>query len=123
MITGTHLLLYTKEPDADRAFFHDVLQFRAVDAGGGWLIFGLPPAEMGVHPGDGSFVQNHAEHSMAGAVLYLMCDDLKGLVESLAARGVKCSEAVEAEWGLASSIPLPSGASIGVYQPSHPTAV
>jgi catechol 2,3-dioxygenase-like lactoylglutathione lyase family enzyme len=123
MITGTHLLLYTKDADADRAFFRDVLQFRAVDAGHGWLIFAMPPAEMGVHPGDGNFVQSHAEHQMAGAVLYLMCDDLKGLVESLAARGVKCSEPVEAGWGLAASIPLPSGAAIGVYQPAHPTAI
>jgi catechol 2,3-dioxygenase-like lactoylglutathione lyase family enzyme len=123
MITGTHLLLYTKDAEADRAFFRDVLKFRAVDAGHGWLIFALPPAEMGVHPGDGTFTQSHAEHRIAGAVLYLMCDDLKGLVESLGARGVQCTEPVEAGWGTTATIPLPSGASIGVYQPRHPTAI
>jgi catechol 2,3-dioxygenase-like lactoylglutathione lyase family enzyme len=123
MIIGTHLLLYTKDAEADRAFFRDVLKFRAVDAGHGWLIFALPPAEMGVHPGDGSFVQQHAEQPLAGAVLYLMCDDLNGLVESLAARGVRCSAPIEAGWGTVSTIPLPSGASIGVYQPRHPTAI
>jgi catechol 2,3-dioxygenase-like lactoylglutathione lyase family enzyme len=122
MITGAHFLLYNTDADADRAFFRDVLGFRAVDAGGGWLIFALPPAEMGVHPSEGEFVQRHAEHDLAGTVLYLMCDDLRSTVASLAAGGVRCMEVEEAEWGAKTTIRLPSGGEIGLYQPAHPTA-
>jgi catechol 2,3-dioxygenase-like lactoylglutathione lyase family enzyme len=123
MITGAHFLLYTTDADADRAFFRDVLGFRAVDAGGGWLILGLPPAELGVHPGDGNFAQMHAGHSMLGAVLYLMCDDLDATVAELSAKGVRCSEADEAPWGRKTTVPLPSGGDIGLYEPRHPTAI
>jgi catechol 2,3-dioxygenase-like lactoylglutathione lyase family enzyme len=123
MIIGAHFLLYTTDADADRAFFRDVLGFRAVDAGGGWLILGLPPAELGVHPGDGNFAQTHAGHSMLGAVLYLMCDDLDATVAELSAKGVRCSEADEAEWGRKTTVPLPSGGEIGLYEPRHPTAI
>jgi len=122
MITGTHLLLYSTDPDADRAFFRDVLAFLSVDAGGGWLIFALPPAEMGVHPANTPFVQRHADHDMTGAVLYLMCDDLHSTVKALQARKVACSKVEAADWGMVTSVALPSGGRIGLYQPTHPTA-
>jgi catechol 2,3-dioxygenase-like lactoylglutathione lyase family enzyme len=123
MITGAHFLLYTSDAEADRAFFRDVLGFRAVDAGGGWLILGLPPAELGVHPGDGAFAQTHAGHAMLGAVLYLMCDDLAATIAELGDRGARCTEVDEAPWGRKTTIPLPSGGEIGLYQPLHPTAI
>ena len=116
MVNGAHILLYSKDPDADRAFFRDVLQFRAVDAGHGWLIFALPPAELAVHPGDGASVQSHA-------VVYLMCDDLAVLIRTLGAKGVTCTEVSQAPWGMKTTVRLPSGGEIGLYQPSHPTAI
>ena len=122
-ITGTHILLYTKDAEADRAFFRDVLEFPAVDAGHGWLIFGLPQAEAGLHPGDDSQLQKHAERSLLGAVVYFMCDDLDAVMKSLAAKKVKCTEIAEAEWGRKTTIVLPSGGEIGLYQPMHPTAI
>jgi catechol 2,3-dioxygenase-like lactoylglutathione lyase family enzyme len=123
MITGAHFLLYSKDPDADRLFFRDVLGFRAVDAGEGWLIFALPRAEIGVHPSNGNFVQRHAEHDLVGTVLYLMCDELRSVIESLEAKNVRCTEIEEAECGLTTTIRLPSGGEIGLYQPTHPTAL
>lgn len=123
MITGAHFLVYSKDADADRTFFRDVLGFRTVDIGHGWLIFAMPPAELAVHPSDGSFVQKHAEHEMAGVILYLMCDDVKAMIESLKAKNVKCAAIEEAEWGIKTTIPLPSGSEIGLYQPLHKTAI
>ena len=123
MITGAHFLLYSKNPEADRKFFRDVLQFRAVDAGGGWLIFALPPAEMGIHPASEGFAQLHAEHNLLGTVLYLMCDDLPSFVKSLQAKNVQCTEIEQAQWGIKTTIKLPSGGEIGLYQPRHPTAI
>jgi hypothetical protein len=123
MINGAHFLLYSKDAEADRAFFRDVLNFYAIDIGHGWLIFRMPPAEMAIHPGAGDFVQAHAGQSLIGAVLYLMCDDLRALLSSLEARNVKTSPIVEADWGISSTIALPSGAAIGVYQPMHPRAI
>ena len=123
MVNGAHILLHSKDPDADRAFFRDVLQFRAVDVGHGWLIFALPPAELAVHPGDGDFVQSHALHAMLGAVVYLMCDDLAELIRTLGAKGVTCTEVSQAPWGMKTTVRLPSGGEIGLYQPSHPTAI
>ena len=123
MITGAHFLLYSTDPEADRAFFRDVLQFRAVDAGEGWLIFALPPAELGIHPGNGNFVQTHAEEKLLGSVLYLMCRDLRYVIRSLEAKKVRCTPVAEAEWGIATTVQLPSGGQIGLYQPRHPTAV
>jgi len=123
MVTGAHFLLYSKDPEADRVFFRDALQFRAVDAEEGWLIFALPPAELGIHPSDGDFVQAHAEHSMLGAVVYLMCDDLPAFVKTLEARGVSCTEIAAEPWGTKTTIRLPSGGEIGLYQPAHPTAL
>jgi catechol 2,3-dioxygenase-like lactoylglutathione lyase family enzyme len=123
MITGAHVLLYSKDPETDRAFFRDVLGFRAVDAGGGWLIFALPPAEIAVHPSNGDFAQLHAGQALSGCVLYLMCDDLSSFVDQLAARHVACAKVQHEDWGLATTIRLPSGGAIGLYQPEHPTAI
>ena len=123
MITGAHMLFYSQDPDADRAFFRDVLEFPAVDAGHGWLIFALPPAEAALHPTEGSSSQLHAGRHLLGAVLYLMCDDLSSTMKSLEAKGVQCTAVDEAPWGLKTTFPLPSGGEIGLYQPRHPTAI
>ncbi len=123
MIFGTHILFYSTDPEADRAFLRDGLGLRSVDSGGGWLIFALPPAEAGVHPSDGAFTQEHAGRRMLGAILYLMCDDLRAEIQSLATKNITCSKIEEAEWGICTSIPLPSGAHLGLYQPTHPTAL
>lgn len=122
-ITGAHWLIYSTDPVADRAFFRDVLGLSAVDDGGGWLIFALPPAELGVHPGDGRFVQTYADHDLLGAVLYLMCDDVRGFARSLEQRGVSCTPVATAGWGTYTLVQLPSGGRIGVYEPTHTRAV
>ena len=121
MINGAHFLIYSKDPDADRAFFRDVLKFRSVDAGHGWLIFALPPSELAVHPGD--FAEKHAGHEVQGCVLYLMCTDLNATLKELVAKGVQATEIEEAPWGSKTTIRLPSGGEIGLYQPKHPTAI
>jgi predicted enzyme related to lactoylglutathione lyase len=113
MINGAHVILYTADADADRAFFRDVLRLPSVDAGRGWLIFALPPAEVAVHPGDGP-----PSHE-----LYLMCDDVEATVKDLRAHGVACDPPSEERWGRVVHITLPSGARLGVYQPKHPTAL
>jgi len=123
MIAGAHLLLYSKDPEADRAFFKTVLEFPAIDLGEGWLIFALPPAELAVHSGDGEFVQMHAEHPMLGALLYLMCDDLGNVIRLLKGKGVDCATPIEADWGISTSVRLPSGGEVGLYQPTHPTMI
>ena len=113
MIFGAHAIIYSKDAEADRAFFRDVLGFSSVDAGRGWLIFSLPPAELAVHP-----EEENDRHE-----LYLMCDDLKTEIAALGARGVACSEVQEARWGSITKIALPGGGEIGLYQPKHPTAL
>lgn len=123
MINGTHLLLYSKDSEADRAFIRDVLQFRSVDAGRGWLIFALPPAEVAVHPSDGDSAPPNEEDGVVGASLYLMCDDLTATMKELQSKQVKFSPVEEARWGTVTTFPLPSGARIGLYQPKHPTAL
>lgn len=123
MITGIHVLVYSKAPEADRAFLRDVIGLPHVDIGHGWLLFGLPPAEAAVHPGDGTFVESHAGTSMIGAVLYLMCDDLEREMDRLARAGVAVGPVQQQDWGRSTSIPLPSGASLGLYQPFHATAL
>jgi catechol 2,3-dioxygenase-like lactoylglutathione lyase family enzyme len=123
MITGLHVLLYSKNAEADRAFFRDILGFRSIDVGDGWLIFRAPPAEMAVHPIDGEFTSSHAGRPMSGASLYFMCDDLQAMIKSLAAKKVKCTEVETADWGIRTTIPLPSGGEIGLYQPTHATAL
>lgn len=112
MIFGAHLVLFSDDAEADRAFLSTVFGLDSVDAGGGWLVFALPPAEMAVHPGEAP-----------GAQLYMMCDDLSAEMRSLADRGVVCSEVQEARWGSVTEIRLPGGARVGVYQPRHPTAI
>jgi catechol 2,3-dioxygenase-like lactoylglutathione lyase family enzyme len=123
VFSGAHFLLYSKDPEADRAFFRDVLGFPAVDAGEGWLIFALPPAELGIHPGSGEFVERHGDHDLLGSLLYLMCEDLGAVVRSLEAKKVLVTPVEEAPWGKATSLRLPSGGHIGLYQPRHPTAL
>ena len=122
MITGAHFLFYSKHPEADRAFFRDVLGFCSVDVGEGWLIFAMPPAEAGIHPSDGETTHMHARQELLGAVLYLMCDDLQSSIATLQAKNVHCSEVQRADWGNVTTIPLPSGGRIGLYQPKHQTA-
>ncbi len=123
MVNGVHILFYTANPEADRAFFRDVLQFASVDAGGGWLIFALPPAEAAFHPVGDHAGQQPAGHQMLGAVVYLMCDNLRATIASLAASNVRCTAITEQRWGTTTTIALPSGGEIGLYQPSHPTAL
>jgi catechol 2,3-dioxygenase-like lactoylglutathione lyase family enzyme len=113
MIFGAHVIVYSKDAEADRAFFRDVLGFKSVDAGHGWLIFALPPAEAAVHPDEGN---NRHE-------LYLMCDDLKAEISALKKKGVTCSEIQQARWGSITMIELPGGGHVGLYQPKHPTAL
>lgn len=123
MILGSHFLFYSTNPEADREFFRDVLGLPYVDAGEGWLIFAMSPAEAAIHPIDKQFSQSHAGQRLLGAVLYLMCDDLNDFIASLGKKGVQCSEVQTAGWGITTTIPLPSGARIGLYQPKHPTAL
>ena len=123
MIHGVHLLLYSRDPDADRAFFRDVLSFESVDAGEGWLIFALPPAELGIHRGDGKFVERHADHELSGSIVYLMCDDLRATIDALHAKGSATTEIVETGWGITTTVRLPGGGGLGLYQPRHATAL
>jgi hypothetical protein len=116
---GVHLLIYSTDADADRAFLATVLDLKSVDAGRGWLIFGLPPAEIAVHPADGEAPGD----GMLSAHVYLMCEDVNATIASLAAKGVQCPAVQTERWGLRTSIPLPSGGALGLYQPLHPTAL
>jgi predicted enzyme related to lactoylglutathione lyase len=123
MIHGVHLLLYSRDAEADRAFLRDVLGFASFDAGHGWLIFGLPPTEIAVHPADGNSPQKDAEKNPAGGVIYLMCDDLPETIATLEARGAVTTEVKEERWGSVTTVRLPSGAGLGLYQPRHATAL
>lgn len=122
MIRGVHFLLYSRNPEADRAFFRDVLGFPFVDSGEGWLIFGLPPAEMGIHPTEADVTHQHAGQELAATTLYLMCEDLNRTLDELKAKGIADTEVQEAEWGVATSIRLPGGG-VGLYEPHHPLAI
>lgn len=113
MLTGAHVIVYSRDPDADRKLFRDILKFPAVDAGHGWLIFALPPAEVAFHP-----AEENGKHEF-----YFMCDDLKATMESLKANNVKCATVKEERWGSLTTMELPGGGKIGVYQPRHPTAI
>src|SRR5438477_9659044 len=123
MIHGVHLLLASSNPEADRAFFRDVLNFPHVDAGEGWLIFALPPAEVGIHPAEQNLIHPHAGHDLAAGIVYLMCDSLPETLDSLSSKGIEHTEIQDASWGVVSSIPLPGGASLGLYEPHHPVAI
>jgi hypothetical protein len=123
MIHGAHFLLYSRDADADRQFLQNVLGFLNVDVGDGWLIFRLPPAEIAVHPSGEGFTQAHGDHDMLGAVLYLMCDDLRSTVKDLESRGASTSDVHTERWGIRTTVTLPSGGELGLYQPTHPTAI
>jgi catechol 2,3-dioxygenase-like lactoylglutathione lyase family enzyme len=112
MITGVHAVIFTTDAEADRAFFRDALDLASVDAGGGWLIFALPPAELAAHPAD-----EGGQHE-----LYLMCDDVRATIAELTARGVQFARPVSDEgFGLVTAIRLPGGGELGLYEPRHPT--
>jgi len=113
VIIGAHIIVYSKDAEADRTFFRDVLRLKSVDAGHGWLIFALPPGEAAFHPAD-----ENGPHE-----LYFMCDDLKAEMAALEKKGVTCTEVQEARWGSITKIPLPGGGRVGLYQPKHPTAI
>ena len=113
MINGAHIIVYSKDAEADRDFFRDILGFNSVDAGGGWLIFKLPLSEAAIHPDE-----ENGRHE-----LYFMCDDINAEIASLAKKGVKCSKIHEERWGSLTQIKLPGGGEIGLYQPKHPTAI
>jgi hypothetical protein len=124
MLIGAHVLLYSEGAEADRAFFRDVLGFASVDAGHGWLIFRLPPAELALHPaGDDKHDRASGGHRMLGASLYLMCDNLGAQIELLKSKKVRCTEIEEVSWGIKTTVQLPSGGEIGLYQPKHVTAM
>ena len=112
MITGAHIVLFTKDAEGLRSLFREVLGFSSVDAGGGWLIFALPPSELAAHPTDG---KGHHE-------LYLMCDDVHATVAELKDKGVELRRQVSDEgFGLVTSIELPGGEELGLYEPRHPS--
>jgi hypothetical protein len=110
MINGAHVIIYSTNPDADKAFLRDILKFPNVDVGHGWLIFGLPPSEMAVHPGE-----QNGRHE-----LYLMCDDVEAFVAEMNAHTVECGPVQNQGWGLLTQVTLPGGGHLGVYQPRHP---
>jgi hypothetical protein len=110
MIIGAHTIIYSTNPEADRAFFRDVFKLTHVDVGAGWLIFGLPPAELAVHPANENDVHE----------FYLMCEDVEVLIARLRERGIPCDPVQDQRWGLLTKITLPGGGKIGVYQPHHP---
>jgi predicted enzyme related to lactoylglutathione lyase len=111
MITGVHAIVFSPDAERTRAFFADVLNLPSADAGGGWLIFALPPAELAVHPSDSS-----------GHELYLMCDDIHATLSELRSHGVDVvGDVSDQGWGLLAAIRLPDGAELPIYQPSHPS--
>ncbi len=109
MLSGAHVIVYSRDADADRAFFRDVLGLPSVDVGEGWLVFALPPAEVAFHPADESGAHE----------LYLMCDDVEAFRASMRRRGVVCSPTADRGWGLLTEVTLPGGGGLGVYQPRH----
>jgi hypothetical protein len=109
MINGAHVIIYSTDADADRAFLRDVLKLSHVDVGGGWLIFALPPSELAVHPSD-----ENGRHD-----LYLMCESLDAFIAEMKANNVACSEPQNMGWGVLTQITLPGGGKLGVYEPRH----
>jgi catechol 2,3-dioxygenase-like lactoylglutathione lyase family enzyme len=108
MINGAHIILYSTDAEADRRFLRDMLGLPHVDVGDGWLIFGLPPAEVAVHPAE---TRSHE--------LYLMCEDVQAFVDQLSDRGITCDEPQDQGWGILTRFTLPGGGSLGAYQPRH----
>ena len=113
MIFGAHVIVFTHDAEADRAFFRDVLGLASVDSGGGWLIFAMPPSEGAFHPTD----------EAATNEIYLLCDDLAEEMQRLEAKGVAFTQVDEERWGTVTRFTLPGGTTIGLYQPKHPTAL
>ena len=112
MITGMHAIVFSPEAEKVRAFFRDVLALSSVDAGGGWLIFALPPAELAVHPAEGD-----SRHE-----LYLMCDDIHATLAGLRGKGVEVARDVTDQgWGLVAAIRSPDGSEFPIYEPRHPS--
>jgi catechol 2,3-dioxygenase-like lactoylglutathione lyase family enzyme len=111
LINGAHIVIYSRDPEADRSFFRDVLKFSSVDAGHGWLIFAMPPLEAAFH--DSEKIDHHE--------LYFMCDDIEATLKDLKSKNVKVSEINEQRWGKLATFALPGGGKIGVYQPKHPS--
>jgi hypothetical protein len=112
MISGAHAVIYSTNPEADRAFFREVLKFPSVDAGHGWLIFALPPAEIAFHPSEKNNVHE----------LYFTCDDLEATITELQSKNIETSEIQEERWGILTKMKLPGGGEVGLYQPKHPLA-
>jgi hypothetical protein len=118
-VIGTHMLLYTSEPDALRAVLRDVFGFTHVDAGEGWLIFRLPPAELGVHPAEGPTFESGMRHQIT-----FMCDDIARTVAELRSKGIAIDGEPEDEgWGITALMQLPGGVEVMLYEPRHPTAI
>ncbi len=109
MIIGAHSILYSTNPDADRAFLRDAIGLSSVDVGGGWLIFGLPPSEIAVHPGEKNDVHE----------FYLMCDDVERFVDAMRQRNIACGPIRDQGWGVLTQVTLPGGGKLGVYAPRH----
>jgi hypothetical protein len=109
MITGAHSIIYSTDAEADRAFFRDVLKLPNVDVGGGWLIFGLPPAEVAIHP--------HDENDLHE--FYLICDDVEAFIADMRRHKLECDPVHSEDWGLLTRVTLPGGGKLGVYQPRH----
>src|SRR6266498_2537737 len=109
MLIGSHSIIYSKNPEADRAFLRDVIELTHVDVGHGWLIFGLPPSEVAVHP-----AEKNGDHA-----LYLMCDDIEAFVAEMKTHGIACGPVQNQGWGLLTQLTLPGGGGLGVYQPRH----
>ena len=108
MISGAHVMIFTADEQADRAFLRDVLEIPCIDSGGGWLIFRLPPAEMGVHSGDNGFHQ-----------IYFICDDVEAFVAKIAAKGVSTDPIAQQSWGRSTGVKLPGGGTLGIYEAHH----
>jgi hypothetical protein len=118
-IFGAHMLLYSAEPDALRASLRDIFGFHSVDAGGGWLIFALPPSELGVHPAGGPEPESGAHHQVS-----FMCDDIHATVAELRAKGIRIDgEPEDRRFGIAVTMTLPGEVKIMLYEPRHPLAV
>lgn len=109
MINGAHFIIYSTDAEKDRAFFRDVLQLTNVDAGDGWLIFGLPPSELAIHP----------SNENGGHELYLMCADIEQFIQQVSRHEVTCTPVADRGWGLLTQLTLPGGGTLGVYQPRH----
>lgn len=117
-ITGTHVLLYTSEPEKVRAIFRDVFGWKYVDAGEGWLIFALPPSELGVHPAEGPTHTSGVRHQFS-----LMCDDINATSRDLRAKGIQVNgEPKDEGWGISVMLSLPGGPDVMLYEPRHPVA-